>query len=291
MLPRDMATVFKDKFVAFVDVLGFKDMVQAAENGQGRSLDELTAILTELDRTKNETFFQNHGPQTCPCSACIKKDLDFEVTAVSDCVVMSAEVSPAGVINLIHACWGAAIMLLTKGVMVRGYITRGPIVHEGNTIIGTGYQTAYEREGQVTAFKKETDEKGTPFVEVDVSVCSYIEGETDECVRDMFSRMVKSDGEVTALFPFKRLAHSFMIGGPGAKSFDRDKEKAQNDVVRRNLIKLKEAVMRYVDSDNERALRKARHYIAALDDQLKVCDGTDKFIDGLQRPLGRPWQR
>ena len=67
----------------------------------------------------------------------------------------------------------------------------------------------------MTAFKKEADEKGTPFVEVGPEVVDYIKNQDDKCVREMFSRMVAGDGEVTALYPFKRLGHSFAIGGLG----------------------------------------------------------------------------
>jgi hypothetical protein len=136
-------------------------------------------------------------------------------------------VSPAGVINLVNHCWGAAIMLLTKGVMVRGYITRGRIYHEGSEFYGTGYHEAYQREAGVTAFKQEADEKGTPFVEVDPEVCAYVRDQTDECVREMFGRFTKHDGEVTALFPFKRLVQPIAIGGSG-RPFDPEHAKQRH---------------------------------------------------------------
>lgn len=282
-----MTAASKDKFVAFVDILGFKDMVAAAEAGTGRSLAEIQDILVELGHLKNRAFYRAHGPQICPCSPRLEDHLDFEVTQVSDCTIASAEISPAGIMNLAHHCWGAAIVLMTKGVMVRGYITRGPIFHEGNQFIGTGYQHAYERESGVTAFKKEADEKGTPFVEIDPAVCDYVRDQPDDCVKEMFGRLVKSDGAVTALFPFKQIEHSFAFGGYGVPKFDPDKERGSNDVVRQRLVRTKSDLMRYIDPTNERAVRKVRHYIAALDEQLTNCDRTDKFIDDLCRPIGR----
>ncbi len=35
---------FKEKFVGFVDILGFKNMIEAAESGTGRTLDEIKAL-------------------------------------------------------------------------------------------------------------------------------------------------------------------------------------------------------------------------------------------------------
>lgn len=278
---------FRDKFIAFIDILGFKDMVESAERGEGRSIDEIQVILAALENRKNQSFYAAYGPQVCPSSNRVEQGLDFEITQVSDCVIVSAEISPAGLINLIHHCWGAVMTLLAKGVMVRGYITRGSIYHKGNAFLGTGYHTAYQKEAGVTAFKKEADEKGTPFVEVDPIVSSYVADQSDTCVLEMFNRFVKRDGEVTALFPFQRLSHSFAIGGFGMPEFDAQKEKKNNDIVRRNLIDFKERVLKYVDPGNEKAVAKVRHYIAALDEQLSICDRTDETIDALSRSFGR----
>ncbi len=276
---------FKDKFIGFVDILGFKKLVEAAELGTGMPLSELLALTKELGTPQDRMKFTEYGPMTCPGSKFIQRDLDFQLTQISDCVVVSSEVSPAGVINLINHCWGAVIQLLTKGIMCRGYITQGAIYHTETQVIGSGYQKAYQREAQVTAFKREADERGTPFVEVDAPVCEYIQNYGDQCVKEMFSRMVKEDGNVTALFPFKRLAHSFMIGGFGHK-FDAEKEKQSNRNMRLGLETLKRRVEALVDQfRNPTSVSKARHYLAALDAQLEVCNRTDEMIDKLNSPL------
>lgn len=273
---------FKDKFIAFIDILGFTDMIENAERGEGRSIDDILVLLSELEQRQSQFFYAADGPQICPCSNRSEQGLDFEITQVSDCTVVSAETSPAGVINLIHHCWGAAIQLLAKGVMVRGYITRGLIYHRGNRFMGTGYHSAYQKERHVTVFKMEEGEKGTPFVEIDPSVSAYIADHSDSCVRDMFSRFVKRDGDMTALFPFEHLSLSFTLGS----NFDGAKEKRNNDTVRRRLNDLKKGVLKYVDPSNEKAAAKVRHYIFALDKQLAICDQTDEFIDSLGRPTG-----
>jgi hypothetical protein len=272
---------FKDKFIAFIDVIGFKEMIEAAESGRGRSIDEIDAILAELENAPLKAFVKRSGPKTCPNSPYVSKDLDLEITQVSDCVIASAEVSPAGVINLISHAWGAAIMLLTKGVMVRGYITRGNIQHEGTKFRGTGYHTAYAKEAGVSAFKREADEKGTPFIEIDPSVTAYIDGLDDWCAKEMFGRYVKRDEEVTAIFPFQRLTHDFIIAGYGVK-FDPDRETRNNDNLRKLINKLKDTLLQYVDPSNESAMRKVRHYLDALDAQLVVCDRTDEVIERLR---------
>lgn len=270
---------FKDKFIGFVDILGWKEKVNAAEAGTGMSLSELKEVLNDLGTPEDESHFKN-GPMTCPGSAYVQRDLDFQLTRISDCVLVSAEISPAGVINLVHHCWVAVITLLTKGIMCRGYITQGPIYHTNEPeIIGSGYQEALDKEHQVSAFKRKADERGTPFVEVDPTVCDYVRDHGDSCVKEMFSRFVKSDGVVTALFPFKRLAHSFIIGTwwPGFK-FDPEKERLSNDNMRSQIENIKEQVRGLVDRSRNDAVSKAEHYIAALDAQLEVCKKTDEML-------------
>lgn len=93
----------------------------------------------------------------------------------------------------------------------------------------------------------------------------------------MFSRYVKTDGEVTALFPFQRLSHSFAIGF-GLPPFDSEKEKQSNQNVRIMLQNFKERVVALVDKSNPNAVIKAEHYLAALDAQIEVCSRTDEFI-------------
>jgi len=116
---------FKDKFIGFVDILGFKQLVEAMEAGQAVPLAELLGMLASpLGRTPSGTYHW-----VCPASSGVQRDLDFQVTQISDCVVVSSEISPPGIINLIDHCWTAVSGCMHKGVMCRGYITRGSIYH------------------------------------------------------------------------------------------------------------------------------------------------------------------
>ena len=103
----------------------------------------------------------------------------------------------------------------------------------------------------------------------------------------MFSRMTKSDGESVALFPFKRLSHSFLIAGFGV-TFDPNKEKRSNDNLRKSIVSFRDKVSALVDLSNPDAMRKAEHYIGALNAQIDVCDETDEMIDKLCAPFPSP---
>lgn len=277
---------FSEKFVAFVDVLGFKGMVEAAEAGKGKSLPEILECLAILGTPEDEHNIDRYGANYCPESNCDSHNLDFKITQISDCVIVSSELSPKGLINLVGHCWASVTKLLTKGIMCRGYITKGKVYHTDNQVIGTAYQHAFASESKVSAFKIDADEDGTPFVEVDPGVCEFVNASGDSCVQEMFSRMTKTEEGTTALFPFKALSHSFAIGDYG-QEFDPDKELRSNEKMRSQIISLKENLSGHVDPRNEKAMKKLRHYVKALDSQIALCDQTAEMIRDLCKPFPR----
>lgn len=277
---------YKDKFIGYLDILGFKQLVEASESGGGVSLEQILEILGKFGSSERLQQIQLYGPIICPASTYLERHLDFQVDQDSDSLLVSSEISPAGMINLLYYCWCAVTELLDNGLMCRGYVTSGKIYHSNTNYLGPGYQEALSKEGNVTAFKSEADERGTPFVEVDQVVCNYVKNLQDGCVKEMFKRLVKGDGEFTVLFPFQRLAYSPVIGGIG-QEFDPEKEKNFNNIMRNQIKNIKQRINSFVDPSKDDAVKKAKHYIQALDDQLENCDNTDAVIDMLKSPLGR----
>ena len=268
---------FKSKFIAFVDILGFKKMVEEAEAGSVTNLEAARVLLKEFGSPGKREELARNGSHICPQSKYVQRDLDFRVVQISDSLLVSCEVSPAGAINIVEHCWRFVFCLLQKGFACRGYITLGTISHQDDAdIVGTGVHEVIEKEKNVHAFKQDANERGTPFVEIDQRVCDYIDGSGDWCVNEMFSRCINSDGEFVAIFPFQRLAHRFVIAS--GRKFDAERERKANQNVRVGLERLKERVKASVDISNPSAVQKSYHYVRALNGQLKVCDRTDEFI-------------
>jgi hypothetical protein len=259
-------------------------MVADSESGTGLPLSQILGLLKNFGSPDERQKYESHGPFLCPCSPRIANNIDFRLSQISDCAVISTEVSPAGAINLISFCWGIAMRFLQRGILCRGHITRGHIYHSADQFIGTGYQNAYAAESNVSLFQRGPDDKGTPFIEVDNDFCQYIKDSSDACVKEMFGRLTRSDGEGVAIFPFQRLQHSFLIAGLNIK-FDPNKEREANGNVRKWIKTMKENVLSFADARNPKAMRKIEHYIEALDAQLAACDETDKFIDKLCQPF------
>lgn len=278
---------FGDKFVAFVDILGFTSMVKNAENGGSPTIAQLIDAAALLGSNETERAYEKHGFAVCPCAPCMSRNLNFRVTQVSDCAVISAEVSPAGLINLLVHCATSCMKLMNLGFMCRGYVTKGTVYHANGQIVGSGYMDASEKEKQVSIFRQTADERGTPFIEVDSELVQYIESQPDDCVKTIFSRITKTDGSLTALFPFKRLNHSFIIAGFG-KTFDPEKERKSVKTVRNWILDYKQKISSYIDVSNPSAVQKGAHYLRALDAQLVECDETEKVIDRLTAPWPAP---
>ena len=199
------AQAYEEKFIAFVDILGFKELVKRSEKGgdNAPTIEYILELLGKFGSSSGEDF-DRYGPTTCPCAPRNARDLNFRVTQISDCAVISAEVSPAGLINLVHYCYKIAFRFLNAGHTCRGYITRGNIYHTDAQIFGTGYQRAYEHEskGKVLIFRRDAADKGTPFIEIDPEVCRYVTEQPDNCVKTVFRKLTESDGKRTAISPF-----------------------------------------------------------------------------------------
>ena len=271
---------FREKFIAFVDILGFSSKVESVEKGDG-TLSTLLQHCSKLEQPLHAQEISNNGPMICPESRYKCRTLDYVVTQISDCVVISSEVSPAGIINLIHHVSASIFALFTRGMMVRGYVTRGSICHNDKHCVGTGYQRAFNREKSIQAFCTSDDDVGTPFVEVDPTVLRYIRSETDSCVRTMFDKLVKEDQvhEVTVLFPFRHLID--VVGGNIGNP-----EKCRNSIsiIRTSLRTFGERLESQSPSSEPSANRKAKYYREIIDELLAECDRIESFVELLKQP-------
>lgn len=262
----------KEKFVAFIDILGFSVMVEKAE-AAGEDLSDILNLVAALGSAADASKFAASGPTTCPGSTYVDKSLDFVVTQISDCVIISAEVSPAGIVNLVNHCFGIALKLISLGAQCRGAITRGQVHHSPEQVIGVAYQKAVTGEKSTRVLRAGEAEVGTPFIQLDEAVVAYIRDETDECVREMIGRVTISDGEYTAIYPFKALIDKpFKTLLPGLP-FDPGDWLAS---VRRSLGYRRATMATFQaaldGAEDERVRQKIRHYLtglAALIEQLE----------------------
>ena len=276
-----MEPKFLNKFVAFIDILGFKSKVESAERSKGTQLSDILDLCEELRNPTHVRSISRRGPVVCPESRFRNRNLDYTVTQISDCAVISSEVSPAGIINLLSHVSQSIFGLLRHGVMVRGYVTRGNIFHQENQFIGPGYQDAYKGEQSVRAFRMSEQDRATPFVEIDPEVERYIAEDTDPCVRDMFRRMTKTDSDhsVTVMFPFHHLTDI-----AGSHVMEPDRCRHSLNVVREWIGRYRDRIELQSPSSDTQASRKSKYYFKILDDLLSECDSIESDSALMQRP-------
>lgn len=264
----------QDKFIALVDILGYKNLQQCSLEGTGMSEKELAELPQLLCAPDDKDKYKIAGPHVCPWSECSSQDLAFQATIQNtDCCILSVEISPAGIINLIDHCSILILRLLKRGVLCRGSIMRGPIRHTALLCEGAGVDDIKASEKLVSAFKHDDQEIGTPFVEIHRSVSHYVMVQQDPCVKKMYQTFVKSDGMVTAIFPFRRILNAMAQSG----SLQENRESIRQ--VRKWIAMLRHGVQRHMSPSDLRARQKSMHYLSILDDQLRLCNETETLLD------------
>jgi hypothetical protein len=134
---------FENRAVAFIDVLGFKSVVDVAVKDDEK-LCELKELIGVLQRA-----VPNLDGTVDPC---VPRDLIPKHIYISDSIVLSAPLesdkqpSYRGLSTLVMRVIQISHILLSKGYLIRGGISVGQVWHTDSNIVGTAYQEAYQIE-------------------------------------------------------------------------------------------------------------------------------------------------
>src|SRR5262245_56036444 len=124
-----MGAQYEDRFVAFVDILGFKGLVARTVQSPPRvtpdEIEQALAVAPAVDLQGVE--IGRLGDLS---------DLELRRTCFSDCFVMSTEASEAGLVKLLLHLRAIASRLVRLHVLPRGGVTRGPLYHSEKAIFG-----------------------------------------------------------------------------------------------------------------------------------------------------------
>ena len=120
--------LYRVKYVAFVDMLGFSRLVRAAVG----DADLQAKIVEVIERLKNTATNNPH--------------IGLILTYFSDCVVLSSDRTPAGLFEMLHSIKAIAENLLVEDVLIRGGLTLGDIHHDGQFMFGPAMLEAYDME-------------------------------------------------------------------------------------------------------------------------------------------------
>lgn len=140
---------YTERYVAFMDVLGFSQLVSDADRDA-----EKREVISGIIRTLRETF------REVPTSAGLR------FTQFSDCIVLSADRSYDGLLAVFTGCVDLTTRLMADGVLLRGGIAVGNVLHTDNALFGKGLLAAYRN-----------DASGSP---PRIVLCNSTEADADE---------------------------------------------------------------------------------------------------------------
>jgi hypothetical protein len=134
---------FEERAVAFIDVLGFKSIVNFAtqDSNKLKDLKDLIGILETVVPKLDGTI----DPR-------VPKSLIPKHIYISDSIILSAPLKSDempgyfGLSTLVMRVIQISHILLSKGYLIRGGISVGPVWHTDSNIVGTAYQEAYHIE-------------------------------------------------------------------------------------------------------------------------------------------------
>jgi len=136
---------YKERVVAFVDILGFSDHVEETTKDFSKASNlhkALKSILSwQIENENNETFGL--------------KDIGREITVFSDSIIISYSIDCQGglfyiLMDLIHL----QIQLMSYDLLLRGGITIGKVYHDGKIAYGPAMIEAYELESKKAVYPR-----------------------------------------------------------------------------------------------------------------------------------------
>lgn len=138
----------QNKFVAFVDILGFKDTVKGLTEETAEDLFKTLLSLRNVEPKISDVLVFNSDN---------KVDVETpEVSflAVSDCFVFTSENSWAGAVQLIATVNRAFRVLLLNNYIIRGGIDFGPLFQKDGIFFGKAYQNAVDIESNKACYPR-----------------------------------------------------------------------------------------------------------------------------------------
>ena len=144
----------EERFVAFIDILGFTQIVERIESdtpGDNFNLKRIKSVLNFMDE---ETYSPNYLPDlpvyTETDNELLETELgDPRLTYVSDCIIISAEPTLDGFKALSRKIHKITADLAFDGIFCRGAISKGKLYHRERILFGSSYIKAYKLEESV----------------------------------------------------------------------------------------------------------------------------------------------
>jgi hypothetical protein len=176
----EVTDVYNDKYVAFLDLLGFKSKVNDADtNPEVRK-----EILNVLDILR-DTLSNNDN-------------VGMRFTHFSDCIILTANHTPEGLWEILESIKVLTLNLLNYDFFVRGGLTVGGAHHDQSFVYGSAVNRAYKIESEEAIFPI-TLVSNEVFADVKVYGSQFEEFLTQDAAGRYFVHYLKPYAEYTRL--------------------------------------------------------------------------------------------
>lgn len=132
-------TVYKQRYVTFLDILGFREIVAQSLKNPFKGF--------ELEKVLGDLKFD-------PAAAGESSGYDPQYQSFSDSIVISATATPKGLVFLLNETIAISVWLLSVGILTRGGIAKGALLHERGVMFGPAFNEAYELENTVARYAR-----------------------------------------------------------------------------------------------------------------------------------------
>lgn len=166
-------TGYEDRYVCFIDILGFKELINASAAGNPSITPSMIFNALMIRHGSIERSFCNlaglagggslgsmmNRAGTASTGRLAQSASDLRVHSFSDCVVGSTPHTPQGLALLLYFCWQISSDWLSKQFLSRGGITSGQLIHrlsQGGAplIFGPAFNQAYRLESELADYPR-----------------------------------------------------------------------------------------------------------------------------------------
>jgi hypothetical protein len=137
---------YTNRLIAFIDILGFSQMVATSELSTD-SVNRIYKTLTQMDKYTG-SFLENAilDVET--------KIVDPQFTVFSDSIVVSCSDIETNYELFFNYLATLSYTMIESGILIRGGVTLGPVIHEKRLLFGSGMINAYKLESKLAIYPR-----------------------------------------------------------------------------------------------------------------------------------------
>lgn len=138
---------YEDRYVAFIDILGFKNLIERSDGVSPEvAIEELVRALEVPHEVDLKGIILGRIGDISASR--------HSLTAFSDCVAVSTIATEQGLMNLLFHVRAILFRLLRLGFLARGGIALGSVYHQDGKILGPAMLEAYRLEHRVAIYPR-----------------------------------------------------------------------------------------------------------------------------------------